>query len=93
MIITLSDYDTCLARRLLRVYDPPDPPAYFQKVVWPCYEANKKEVLTECPNIGNIQLFVNFILILSARWRFKIVCLQTKLASLAIRKMVISTEF
>eukprot|EP00093_Oithona_nana_P000655 00655.XXX_3071_2463_1 [CDS] Oithona nana genome sequencing. len=35
------DYETCLQRRLLRVYDPPDPPSYFQKVVWPCYEANK----------------------------------------------------
>ena len=33
--------------------------------------------------IGNVQLFVNLIFILYARWRFKIVCLQTKLASLA----------
>ena len=37
-------------------------------------------------SIGNVQLFVNLILILHARWRFKIVCLQTKLASLAIHK-------
>ena len=36
--------------------------------------------------IGNVQLFVNLIFILCARWRFKIVGLQTKLASLAIRK-------
>ena len=36
--------------------------------------------------IGNVQLFVNVIFILYARWRFKIVCLQTKLVSLAIRK-------
>ena len=36
--------------------------------------------------IGNVQLFVNLIFILHARWRFKIVCLQTKLASLAILK-------
>ena len=36
--------------------------------------------------IGNVQLFVNLIFILYARWRFKTVCLQTKLASLAIRK-------
>ena len=27
--------------------------------------------------IGNVQLVVNFIFILYARWRFKIVCLQT----------------
>ena len=34
--------------------------------------------------IGNAQLFVNLIFILYARWRFKIVCFQTKLASFAI---------
>ena len=45
------DYETCLQRRLLRVYDPPDPPSYFQKVVWPCYEANKKEVFDKCSTI------------------------------------------
>ena len=32
----------------------------------------------ESPNpIGNVQLFVSLIFILYARWRFKIVCLQT----------------
>ena len=36
--------------------------------------------------IGNVQLFANLIFILHARWRLKIVCLQTKLASLAIHK-------
>ena len=36
--------------------------------------------------IGNVQLVVNLIFILYARWHFKIVCLQTKLALLAIRK-------
>ena len=44
------DYETCLQRRLLRDYDPPDPPSYFQKVVWPCYETNKKEVFDKCPS-------------------------------------------
>ena len=43
-----------------------------------------------CPaqaiTIGNVQLFVNLIFILHTRWRFEIVCLQIKLASLAIRK-------
>ena len=37
-------------------------------------------------SIGNVQLFDNLIFILYARWRFRIVCLQTKLASLEIRK-------
>ena len=32
------------------------------------------------------QTFINLIFILYARWRIKIVCLQTKLASLAICK-------
>ena len=45
---------------------------------------NQVEGLQE--SIGNVQLFVNLIFILFARWRFKIVCLQTKLDSLAIRK-------
>ena len=36
--------------------------------------------------IGNVQLLVNLILILYARWRFKIICLQTKLASLVMRE-------
>ena len=36
--------------------------------------------------IGNVQLFVNLIFILYVRWRFKIVCLQAKLVSLAIHK-------
>ena len=39
-------------------------------------------------HIGNVQLFVNLIFILYARWRIKIVCLQTKLASLAICKKI-----
>ena len=36
--------------------------------------------------IGNVQLFVILILILYARWCFQIVCLQTRLTSLAIGK-------
>ena len=35
---------------------------------------------------GNVKTFVKLIFFLYARWRFKIVCLQTKLASLAICK-------
>ena len=36
--------------------------------------------------IGNVQFLVKLTFILYARWRFKIVCIQTKLASLAIHK-------
>lgn len=36
--------EECCNRRLKRVYDPPDCPGYFEKVVWPEYQKNKKEV-------------------------------------------------
>ena len=50
--------------------------------------------ITEMVAIGNVRLFVNFIFILYARWRFKNVCIQTKLASLAMRKKtLISIDF
>ncbi|GAA53302.1 nicotinamide riboside kinase 1 [Clonorchis sinensis] len=31
------NYETMLERRLLREYDPPDPPNYFKDYVWPAY--------------------------------------------------------
>ncbi|OON20950.1 hypothetical protein X801_03159 [Opisthorchis viverrini] len=31
------NYETMLERRLLRDYDPPDPPNYFKDYVWPAY--------------------------------------------------------
>ena len=34
--------DECLKRRVDRAYDPPDPPGYFDKVVWPEYERHKE---------------------------------------------------
>ena len=45
----------------------------------------KGQEYKDCP-IGNVQLFINLFFILYARWRFKIVCFQTKLVSLAICK-------
>lgn len=38
------DKEECYKRRLKRVYDPPDCPGYFEKVAWPEYQKNKKEV-------------------------------------------------
>ena len=33
------DHHTCSLRRKLRSYDPPpNPPGYFEKIVWPTYE-------------------------------------------------------
>ena len=42
--------------------------------------------LSGSPVFRDAPTFVNLIFILYARWRFKIVCLQTELASLAIHK-------
>ncbi|XP_050403799.2 nicotinamide riboside kinase 2 [Patella vulgata] len=38
------DYDTCKQRRRGRNYIPSDPEGYFDKVVWPMYEKNKKDI-------------------------------------------------
>ena len=37
-------YDECWARRQTRDYDPPDPPGYFQRCVWPMYQRNFQEM-------------------------------------------------
>uniref|UniRef100_A0A8C5H4V3 Nicotinamide riboside kinase 1-like n=1 Tax=Gouania willdenowi TaxID=441366 RepID=A0A8C5H4V3_GOUWI len=37
-------YDVCKKRRSLRVYDPPDPPGYFDRYVWPMYLIHRKEM-------------------------------------------------
>ena len=36
--------ETCHERRQLRRYDPPDPPGYFDRVVWPYYIKNLAEI-------------------------------------------------
>ncbi|CAN7944425.1 unnamed protein product [Ixodes hexagonus] len=36
--------EECFRRRQLRCYDPPDPPGYFDLVVWPMYLSNKRDV-------------------------------------------------
>ena len=38
------DYQSCAARRVHRVYDPPDPPGYFDAVVWPAYHKCLEEI-------------------------------------------------
>ncbi|XP_077417702.1 nicotinamide riboside kinase 1 isoform X2 [Vanacampus margaritifer] len=37
-------YDICKERRSLRVYEPPDPPGYFDGHVWPMYLRNRQEM-------------------------------------------------
>ncbi|XP_072848330.2 nicotinamide riboside kinase 1 isoform X1 [Pogona vitticeps] len=37
-------YEECKRRRSRRVYDPPDPPGYFDGHVWPMYLKHKREV-------------------------------------------------
>ncbi|KAF7257267.1 hypothetical protein EG68_05095 [Paragonimus skrjabini miyazakii] len=36
-IFLTLDYETMIARRKLRDYDPADPPGYFDQYVWPSY--------------------------------------------------------
>ncbi|XP_070208469.1 nicotinamide riboside kinase 1-like isoform X2 [Littorina saxatilis] len=38
------DKETCIERRKHRCYNPPDKPGYFEKVVWPMYLKNRKEM-------------------------------------------------
>ncbi|KAG8595794.1 hypothetical protein GDO81_001636 [Engystomops pustulosus] len=37
-------YEECKRRRSTRVYDPPDPPGYFDGHVWPMYIKHKEEM-------------------------------------------------
>ncbi|XP_044515481.1 nicotinamide riboside kinase 1 isoform X1 [Gracilinanus agilis] len=37
-------YEECKRRRSTRVYEPPDPPGYFDSYVWPMYLKHKKEI-------------------------------------------------
>ncbi|XP_072260237.1 nicotinamide riboside kinase 1 [Pyxicephalus adspersus] len=37
-------FEECKRRRSSRVYQPPDPPGYFDGYVWPMYIKNKKEM-------------------------------------------------
>ncbi|XP_060926992.1 nicotinamide riboside kinase 1 [Limanda limanda] len=37
-------HDVCKRRRSSRVYDPPDPPGYFDGYVWPMYLKNRLEM-------------------------------------------------
>ncbi|EFN82408.1 nicotinamide riboside kinase 1 [Harpegnathos saltator] len=41
--LTLSE-ELCCERRTNRPYEPPDPPGYFEKVVWPEYINYKREI-------------------------------------------------
>ncbi|XP_054843469.1 nicotinamide riboside kinase 1 isoform X2 [Eublepharis macularius] len=37
-------YEECKKRRSSRIYNPPDPPGYFDGHVWPMYLKNKREM-------------------------------------------------
>lgn len=47
---TLSRED-CWERRKTRVYDPPDPPGYFEACVWPMYEEHLARVKEGVPDV------------------------------------------
>ena len=80
-----------LARAIKAVADKKEDHAILAKVVEGIFEGfaeNYGRQRFKPTAIGNVQLFVNLIFILYARWRLKI-----KLASLAIRKNLISIYF
>jgi len=49
--------EVCWDRRSKRVYDPPDVPGYFDKVVWPEYLKQKSEILAD----NNLSKSVKFL--------------------------------
>lgn len=36
-------YDECFERRKTRIYNPPNPPGYFEKIIWPFYLKHRSE--------------------------------------------------
>ncbi|KAK7073159.1 Nicotinamide riboside kinase [Halocaridina rubra] len=43
--------EQCWERRCSRVYDPPDPPGYFEQCVWPMYETHLAHVKENVQNV------------------------------------------
>lgn len=48
--LTLT-HSQCWERRKLRIYEPPDPPGYFDHCVWPMYEAHLKYIKENVHNV------------------------------------------
>ncbi|XP_041042601.1 nicotinamide riboside kinase 1-like isoform X2 [Carcharodon carcharias] len=46
-------YEECKRRRCSRVYDPPDPPGYFDGHVWPMYLKNRKYMEEKVADINS----------------------------------------
>lgn len=36
-------YEECFNRRKNRIYNPPNPPGYFEKIIWPFYQKHRHE--------------------------------------------------
>lgn len=43
--------EQCYSRRCYRTYDPPDPPGYYEAVVWPMYLKNKEEMEADVKDV------------------------------------------
>lgn len=67
VFVTL-DHQTCAQRRQLRSYDPPDPPGYFEAVVWPSYTVQLTQLKQSSDSIefldGAKPLSENFVTLL-----------------------------
>lgn len=51
--------DQCWARRQMRIYDPPDPPGYFQQCTWPMYAEHREQVKNSVDRVTYIDGTVN----------------------------------
>jgi len=70
LFVTL-DHKTCAARRALRNYEPPDPPGYFEKIVWPSYVEQESPLKADQVTFldGSLPINHNFSLVLQSLLR------------------------
>ncbi|XP_025025385.1 nicotinamide riboside kinase 1 isoform X1 [Python bivittatus] len=51
-------YEECKRRRSNRIYNPPDPPGYFDGHVWPMYQKHRKEMEENETSIGIANILI-----------------------------------
>jgi len=56
--LTLTEKQ-CWERRKDRIYEPPDVPGYFDKVVWPEYVKYQNEIVRNCNELKEIVTFID----------------------------------
>ncbi|XP_070598782.1 nicotinamide riboside kinase 1 isoform X1 [Erythrolamprus reginae] len=51
-------YEECKRRRSNRIYNPPDPPGYFDGHVWPMYQKHRREMEENEASIGTTNILI-----------------------------------